>query len=172
MVFSEGILRLCRNGDSDLTVRQLGVMVYVSQIPEAEGKTLGLFQVVARELQMSKPAMTRAIMKLDALGLVTRKFLPTDQRQFQVALTVEGRAFLRDSGLWPEEPKPYVLVSGDEPRLVGPFETAKLADRWLDKARSLPGEDMRTFVGGALLEIVEPTAEAARRKAAYKRKAA
>lgn len=61
-----------------LTCRQAAVLMTVRANP---GMTTG---ALAGALDLNKPAVTRAVDKLEAFGLVRRKFDPTDLRLKQV----------------------------------------------------------------------------------------
>ncbi len=50
---------------------------------------------VAKRERVKRPTVTRAIGRLEALGLVTRTADPTDGRAFLISVTAEGRALLR-----------------------------------------------------------------------------
>ena len=51
---------------------------------------------LAAELNVSKPAITRALDRLGELGLARRKVDPMDRRSVLVQQTREGNAFLAD----------------------------------------------------------------------------
>lgn len=73
----------------DLTTRQLALLLHVALIP-APHTVRGL----AQALQVSKPAVTRALDRLGAAGFLERARDPLDRRSVLVSLTPEGRAFL------------------------------------------------------------------------------
>ena len=83
------ILALVRRDDVDLTSRQLGVFltVYLTAGPHT-------VRGLAADLNVSKPAITRALDRLSELGLVRRKVDPTDRRSVLVQQTQEGSAFV------------------------------------------------------------------------------
>ena len=85
------ILALVRRDDVDLTSRQLGVFltVYLTAGPHT-------VRGLAAELNVSKPAITRALDRLGELDLVRRKVDPMDRRSVLVQRTLKGQAFLRD----------------------------------------------------------------------------
>jgi DNA-binding MarR family transcriptional regulator len=51
---------------------------------------------LAAELNVSKPAITRALDRLEELEMAKRKIDPMDRRSVLVQRTLKGTAFLRD----------------------------------------------------------------------------
>jgi len=91
-----GILRdttvaLVRRDGPDLSARQLGVFL-TCYLQEGAHTVRGL----AAELNVSKPAITRALDRLGELDLARRKVDPMDRRSVLVQRTLKGTAFLRD----------------------------------------------------------------------------
>ena len=91
-----GILRdttvaLVRRDGPDLSSRQLGVFL-TCYLNEGAHTVRGL----ASELNVSKPAITRALDRLGELDLARRKVDPMDRRSVLVQRTLKGTAFLRD----------------------------------------------------------------------------
>lgn len=91
-----GILRdttvaLVRRDGPDLSSRQLGVFlsVYLSSGPHT-------VRGLAQDLNVSKPAITRALDRLGELDLARRKVDPMDRRSVLVQRTLPGMIFLRD----------------------------------------------------------------------------
>jgi DNA-binding MarR family transcriptional regulator len=80
-----------RSEGRDLSVRQLAVLLSVYLTP-APHTVRGL----ARELGVSKPAITRAVDKLSHLGLVRRKEDPSDRRSVLIQRTVQGSVYLSE----------------------------------------------------------------------------
>jgi DNA-binding MarR family transcriptional regulator len=78
---------------ADLTARQTAILL-TCHLSEA-GQTV---RGVAADLRISKPAVTRAIDKLAAMGLVKRAEDPADQRSVLLVGTKEGRVFLQGLG--------------------------------------------------------------------------
>ena len=76
--------RICRP-------RQLGVFL-TCYLQEGAHTVRGL----AAELNVSKPAITRALDRLGELDLARRKVDPADRRSVLVQRTLKGAAFLRD----------------------------------------------------------------------------
>ena len=90
-VLRQKILALVRRDDVDLTSRQLGVFltVYLNAGPHT-------VRGLAAELNVSKPAITRALDRLGELSLARRKVNPLDRRSVFVQQTQAGEAFLAD----------------------------------------------------------------------------
>lgn len=82
-----------RDGHSDLTVRQLALLLHVYLRP-APHTVRGL----AEGLNMSKPAVTRALDRLSKEDYVRRKVDQDDRRSILVQRTVAGSVFLRGYG--------------------------------------------------------------------------
>ena len=85
------IVALVRRDGPDLTARQLGV--FLTCYLEGEAQTV---RGLATKLNVSKPAITRALDRLSEFDLVRRKKDPLDRRSVLVQRTVTGAAFLRD----------------------------------------------------------------------------
>ena len=90
-VLRKSILALVRRDDVDLTSRQLGVFltVYLTAGPHT-------VRGLAAELNVSKPAITRALDRLGELSLARRKVDRTDRRSLLVQQTQAGDVFLAD----------------------------------------------------------------------------
>ena len=91
-----GVLRdttvaLVRRDGPDLSARQLGVFL-TCYLQDGNHTVRGL----AADLNVSKPAITRALDRLGELDLARRKVDPLDRRSVLVQRTVKGQAFLRD----------------------------------------------------------------------------
>ncbi len=85
------IVALVRRDGPDLSARQLGVFL-TCYLQEGAHTVRGL----AADLNVSKPAITRALDRLGELDLARRKVDPMDRRSVLVQRTVKGTAFLRD----------------------------------------------------------------------------
>ena len=85
------ILALVRRDETDLTSRQFGVLltVYLSPGPHT-------VRGLAARLNVSKPAITRALDRLGELDLARRKVDPMDRRSVLVQQTKAGGTFLAD----------------------------------------------------------------------------
>jgi DNA-binding MarR family transcriptional regulator len=80
-----------RSHGPDLSARQLALvlMVYMTPTPHT-------VRGLAALLNISKPAITRALDRLGKLGIVRRKVDETDRRSILVQRTVRGSVFLRE----------------------------------------------------------------------------
>jgi DNA-binding MarR family transcriptional regulator len=76
----------------DLSARQLGV-VLTCYLNDGGHTVRGL----AQDLNVSKPAITRALDRLTELDFVRRKVDPADRRSVLVQRTPKGAAFLRET---------------------------------------------------------------------------
>jgi len=90
-ILRDTVVALVRRDGPDLSARQLGVFltVYLSEGPHT-------VRGLAAELNVSKPAITRALDRLGELDLARRKVDPMDRRSVLVQRTLKGAAFLRD----------------------------------------------------------------------------
>lgn len=82
-----------RSDEPDLTARQMAVLllVYTTDPPHT-------VRGLAERLQVSKPAVTRALDRLSTLDFVRRKTDETDRRNVLVQRTVRGSMFLSEFG--------------------------------------------------------------------------
>lgn len=78
-------------GARDLTARQTALLltVYLDPPPHT-------VRGLAARLELPKPAITRAVERLNQLGLVRRKREAADKRSVQIHRTVRGAAYLTD----------------------------------------------------------------------------
>lgn len=90
-VLRETIVALVRSDGPDLSARQLAVLLTV-YLGEGPHTVRGL----AAALNVSKPAITRALDRLGELDLARRKVDPADRRSVFVERTPKGTSFLRD----------------------------------------------------------------------------
>src|SRR5277367_1306201 len=90
-VLRDTIVGLVRRDGVDLSSRQLGVFL-TCYLRDGGHTVRGL----AAELNVSKPAITRALDRLGELDLARRKVDPLDRRSILVQRTLKGAAFLRD----------------------------------------------------------------------------
>ena len=86
----ETFAALVRRDGADLTARQFAVFL-VCYVEEGPHTVRGL----AERTQLPKPAISRVLDRLGALGLSRRVADPRDKRSVLVACTAEGFAFLR-----------------------------------------------------------------------------
>ena len=90
-VLRDTIVALVRRDGPDLFARQLGVFL-TCYLQDGAHTVRGL----AADLNVSKPAITRALDRLGELDLARRKVDPMDRRSVLVQRTIKGQAFLRD----------------------------------------------------------------------------
>jgi DNA-binding MarR family transcriptional regulator len=90
-ILRDTVVALVRRDGPDLSARQLGVFL-TCYLREGGHTVRGL----AAELNVSKPAITRALDRLGELDLARRKVDPLDRRSVLVQRTLKGAAFLRD----------------------------------------------------------------------------
>ena len=90
-VLRDTVVGLVRRDGVDLSSRQLGVLL-TCYLRDGGHTVRGL----AAELNVSKPAITRALDRLGELDLARRKVDPMDRRSVLVQRTLKGTAFLRD----------------------------------------------------------------------------
>lgn len=85
------MVKALRRDLPDMTQRQLALLlhVYLAAPPHT-------VRGLAAELNMSKPAVTRALDRLSKLGLLKRQTDQSDKRSILVKRTVTGAVFLRD----------------------------------------------------------------------------
>lgn len=82
-----------RRDQPDLSARQMAILLIVYTQP-APHTVRGL----SSELNISKPAVTRAIDRLSQLDYVRRKIDEDDRRSVLVQRTVKGSVFMADYG--------------------------------------------------------------------------
>ena len=90
-VLRDTVVGLVRRDGVDLSSRQLGVFL-TCYLRDGGHTVRGL----AADLNVSKPAITRALDRLGELDLARRKVDPLDRRSVLVQRTPKGTAFLRD----------------------------------------------------------------------------
>ncbi|HUB12404.1 MAG TPA: MarR family transcriptional regulator [Acetobacteraceae bacterium] len=90
-ILRDTVVALVRRDGPDLSARQLGVFL-TCYLRDGGHTVRGL----AAELNVSKPAITRALDRLGELDLARRKVDPQDRRSVLVQRTMKGAAFLRD----------------------------------------------------------------------------
>ena len=87
-----------RRDGPDLTARQMALLLTVYLIPPPH-----TVRGLAEALRISKPAVTRALDRLSALGYVRRRPDETDKRSVLVQRTVKGLSLIHIS----EPTRPY-----------------------------------------------------------------
>ena len=90
-IMRDTVVALVRRDGPDLSARQLGVFL-TCYLQDGAHTVRGL----AAGLNVSKPAITRALDRLGELDLARRKVDPMDRRSVLVQRTLKGSAFLRD----------------------------------------------------------------------------
>ena len=85
------ITRSLRELPYDLSQRQIGVLLTVYMAPPPH-----TIRSLSDVLQVSKPAICRAVDTLSTLDLVRRKKDETDRRNVFLQRTINGSVFLRD----------------------------------------------------------------------------
>ena len=90
-VLRDTIVALVRREGVDLSARQLGVFLTCYLNDDAH-----TVRGLSSELNVSKPAITRALDRLSDLDLARRKVDPSDRRSVLVQRTTKGSAFLRE----------------------------------------------------------------------------
>ncbi len=90
-ILRDTIVALVRRDGPDLSSRQLGVFL-TCYLQDGSHTVRGL----AADLNVSKPAITRALDRLGELDLARRKVDPADRRSVLVQRTLKGQSFLRD----------------------------------------------------------------------------
>jgi DNA-binding MarR family transcriptional regulator len=90
-VLRQTTVALVRRDGPDLSARQLAV--FLTCYLESEAQTV---RGLAAKLNVSKPAITRALDRLSEFDLVRRKTDPLDRRSVLVQRTMVGAGFVRD----------------------------------------------------------------------------
>jgi DNA-binding MarR family transcriptional regulator len=91
-ILRKTMIALVRKDGPDLSARQLGVLL----ICYLDEKTDHTVRGLAAALDVSKPAITRALDRLTELELAKRKEDPRDRRSVLVQQTTKGASFMRD----------------------------------------------------------------------------
>lgn len=89
-VFRETMIGLVRGDDPDLTARQMSIFLlcYTTRGPHT-------VRGLAERLRVQKPAVVRAIDRLESFELAKREPDMQDRRSVLITQTTTGRAFLR-----------------------------------------------------------------------------
>ena len=88
-IMRDTIVGLVRRDGADLSARQLSVLL-ICFLEEGPHTVRGL----AERLQVAKPAITRALDRLEQFDLVRRAADPRDRRSVLVSRTAQGAAFV------------------------------------------------------------------------------
>lgn len=87
------IVESVRRDGPDLSARQMALLLTVYLTPPPH-----TVRGLAITLNVSKPAITRALDRLSELGMIKRKTDDTDRRSVLVQRTVKGSVYLREFG--------------------------------------------------------------------------
>lgn len=87
------IVESVRRDAPDLSARQMALLLTVYLTPPPH-----TVRGLAQTLNVSKPAITRAVDRLSEYGLVKRKVDDNDRRSVLIQRTVKGSVFLREFG--------------------------------------------------------------------------
>lgn len=92
-IWRKALVESVRRDTPDLTARQLAVLltVYIEGPPHT-------VRGLAAALNVSKPAITRALDRLSEYGFVRRRTDEADRRSILVLRTVKGSVFLTEFG--------------------------------------------------------------------------
>ncbi len=90
-LWRQTMFEIVRQNDnaSDLSVRQTAVLLSIYLTPEPH-----TVRALAADLNISKPAVSRAIDKLSVLGLIKRQTDENDRRSVNLFRTVEGARYV------------------------------------------------------------------------------
>ncbi len=81
------------DGDRDLTVRQLAILMHLVDRPDPAPSIRHL----AAQFGLSRPATTRSVDRLvDVLGFASRAESASDRRSVEIRITPAGHAFVND----------------------------------------------------------------------------
>ena len=92
-IWRRAVVQSVRRDAPDLSARQMALLLSVYLTPPPH-TVRGLAEV----LNVSKPAITRAVSRLSELELVRRKPDEADRRSVLIQRTVRGSVFLREYG--------------------------------------------------------------------------
>ncbi len=85
------IVESVRRDSPDLSARQMALLLTVYMTPPPH-----TVRGLAADLNVSKPAVTRALDRLSELGMIKRKIDDADRRSVLVQRTVKGSVYLRE----------------------------------------------------------------------------
>lgn len=80
----------------DFTLRQLGVLLHCAEADGAKKPAPVTVRGMAEALNLVKPAITRALDRLQGAGLVKRAADPDDRRSVLIQMTDKGRAYAKE----------------------------------------------------------------------------
>jgi DNA-binding MarR family transcriptional regulator len=119
-VLRETLVSLIRREGADLTSRQFAVFL-ICYVEEGPHTVRGL----AERTHLPKPAVSRVLDRLGALGLTRRVADPRDKRSVLVACTADGFTFLKLVRGMLEQAAAAALAQADTPQ--APSATATTA---------------------------------------------
>jgi DNA-binding MarR family transcriptional regulator len=90
-LWRRSVVRSVRHDSQDFSARQMAVLLTVYLTPPPH-----TVRGLAAELNISKPAITRALDRLGEFGLVRRKPDESDRRSIEVQRTVKGSVYLSE----------------------------------------------------------------------------
>lgn len=90
-LWRRALVESVRGAGPDLSARQMAIMLIVYGLPPPH-----TVRGLARQLNISKPAVTRALDTLGGLDLVRRKTDEADRRSVLVQRTVKGAIYLSE----------------------------------------------------------------------------
>ena len=76
--------------DANMTCRQMAILALVSERPGLSNAP------IANVLDISRPVVTRAVDRLETLGLMVRMQDDKDRRKVSLTVTAAGKRLLRD----------------------------------------------------------------------------
>ena len=85
---------------SGLTLEKLDVLVHLAWAPDGRLPLRELVASMVSGYQLSRSGLTRLLDRIERDGLVERSISRVDRRQFDVAITADGRAIFE--GVWPD----------------------------------------------------------------------
>ena len=86
-------LEAVRSGRPDLTMRQMAIVLTVFLEPPPH-----TVRGLAQALNIAKPAVVRALDRLEELDFVRRREDPDDKRNVLIERTVKGSVYMRETG--------------------------------------------------------------------------
>ena len=94
-LWRQATAELVRKNDnaSDLSSRQMAVLLFVYLTPPPH-----TVRALSSELNISKPAISRAIDRLSILGFLKRQTDENDRRSINLSRTIEGALFVTELG--------------------------------------------------------------------------
>ncbi len=116
-ILRETTVALVRRDGPDLSARQQGVFLTV-YLDDGAHTVRGL----AAALNVSKPAITRALDRLGDLDLARRKTDPADRRSVLVQRTVKGTALLKEIRTTMGEAEHAIRTGAATPGVAANFE--------------------------------------------------